>query len=55
MGIIEARIAQWCSAGLRAGVPAGGGNFSLHHRVQTGSRAHPTSYPRDTRGLLPQG
>jgi hypothetical protein len=24
--------------------------FSLHHRVQTGSGAHPTSYPVSTRG-----
>jgi len=26
------------------------GNFSLHHRVQNGSGAHPASYPLDTRG-----
>jgi len=26
-------------------VPAGTGNFSLRHHVQTGSRAHPASYP----------
>jgi hypothetical protein len=25
--------------------PTGDGNFSLHHRVQTGSGAHPASYP----------
>jgi hypothetical protein len=25
--------------------PAGATNFSLHHRVQTGSGAHPASYP----------
>jgi hypothetical protein len=48
-------IAQWYSAGLRAGwsgvrVPAEAGNFSLHHRVQTGSGAHPASYPVGTRG-----
>jgi hypothetical protein len=29
---------------------AGAGNFSLHHRVQNGSRAHPASYPMGTRG-----
>jgi hypothetical protein len=29
---------------------AGAGNFSLHHRVQNGSGAHPTSYPMGTRG-----
>jgi hypothetical protein len=27
---------------------AGTGNFSLLHRVQTGSRAHPASYPMGT-------
>jgi hypothetical protein len=52
-------IAQWYSAGLRAGwsgfrVPAGAGNFSLHHRVQTGSGAHPASYPMSTRGCYPE-
>jgi hypothetical protein len=34
-------------------VPAGAGNFSLHHRVQTGSGAHPASYPTGTRGSFP--
>jgi hypothetical protein len=33
-------------------VPAGAGNFSLHHRVQTGSGAHPASYPMGSRGLF---
>jgi hypothetical protein len=28
---------------------AGAGNFSLHHRVQNGSGAHPASYPLSTR------
>jgi hypothetical protein len=46
------------SAGLRtvwSGVrgPAGAGNFSLHHRVQTGSRIQPASYPMGTRGSFP--
>jgi hypothetical protein len=31
--------------------PAGDGNFSLHHRDQNGSGAHPTSYPLGTRAL----
>jgi hypothetical protein len=40
--------AHWYSAGLQAGrsevrVPVGAGNFSLHHRVQTESGAHPVS------------
>jgi len=26
--------------------------FSLHHRVQTGSEAHPASHPMGTGGLL---
>jgi hypothetical protein len=29
-------------------IPAGFGNFSLGHRVQTGSGAHPASYPVGT-------
>jgi hypothetical protein len=33
--------------------PAGAGNFSLHHRVQTGSGAHPAYYPTDTGGSFP--
>jgi hypothetical protein len=28
----------------------GAGNFSLHHRVQNGSEAHPASYPIGTGG-----
>jgi hypothetical protein len=54
------RVAQWYSAELRAGgsevrVPAGAGNFSLHHRVQTGSRGHSASYPMGNRGSFPGG
>jgi hypothetical protein len=33
----------------------GAGNFSLHHRVQTGSEAHPASYPVGNRGSFPGG
>jgi hypothetical protein len=45
---LGAGIAQWYSAGLRAGWlgvwdQAGAGNFTLHHRVQTGSGAYPAS------------
>jgi hypothetical protein len=32
--------------------PAGAGNFSLHHRVQNGSGAHPASYAMGTRGYF---
>jgi hypothetical protein len=28
-------------------------NFSVHHRVQTGSGAHLASYPMNTRGSFP--
>jgi hypothetical protein len=31
--------------GSKVRFPAGAGNFSLHHRVQTGSEAHPASCP----------
>jgi hypothetical protein len=31
-------------------VLAGAGNFSLHHHIQTSSRAHPASYPMDNKG-----
>jgi hypothetical protein len=34
-------------------VPAGAGNFSFHHRVQTGSGAHIASYPVGTRISFP--
>jgi hypothetical protein len=30
--------------------PAGAGNFSLHHRIQNGTGAHPASYPMGTWG-----
>jgi hypothetical protein len=58
--IKAALIAQWYSAGLRAvwsevRVLAETGNFSLLHRVQTGSVAHPASYPMGKRGSLPGG
>jgi hypothetical protein len=33
--------------------PAGAGKFSLHHRVQNGSTAHPARYPLGTRGSFP--
>jgi hypothetical protein len=39
--------------GSGARFPAGAGNFSLHHRVQNGSGAHPASYPMGTRGSFP--
>jgi hypothetical protein len=39
---------------LEVRVPAGAGNFSLHHRVQTGSGARPASYPMRIRGSFPR-
>jgi hypothetical protein len=55
-----ARITRWYSTGLRPGrsgvlVLAGAGNFSLHHCVQTGSGAHPSSCPMGIRGSCPVG
>jgi hypothetical protein len=41
--------------GSRVRLPAGAGNFSLHHRVQNCSGAHPASYPRGTRSSFPGG
>jgi hypothetical protein len=39
----------------RVRFPAGAGNFSLHHRVQNGSGAHPAFYLMGTRGSFPGG
>jgi hypothetical protein len=36
--------------GSRVRFPAGAGNFSVHHRFQTGSGVHPAFYPMGTRG-----
>jgi hypothetical protein len=41
--------------GYRVRFPAGAGNFSLPHRVQNGSEAHPASYPMGTRSSFPVG
>jgi hypothetical protein len=41
--------------GSRVRFPVGAGNFSLHHRVQNGSGAHPASYPMGARGPFPGG
>jgi hypothetical protein len=39
--------------GSRVRFLAGTGNFSLHHRVQNGSGAHPASYPMGIRVSFP--
>jgi hypothetical protein len=41
--------------GSRVQFPAGAGNFSLHYRIQNGSRAHPAFYPMGTRSSFPGG
>jgi hypothetical protein len=41
--------------GSRGRLPAGAGNFSLHHRVQNGSGIHPASYPMGTGGSFLEG
>jgi hypothetical protein len=38
--------------GSRVRFPTGARNFSLHHRIQSGSGAHSASYPMGTRGSL---
>jgi hypothetical protein len=35
--------------------PARAGNFSFHHRIESGSGAHPASYPMGTRDCLSEG
>jgi hypothetical protein len=39
--------------GSRFRFSTGAGYFSLHRRVQTGSGAHPASYPRGNRSFFP--
>jgi hypothetical protein len=41
--------------GSRVRFSAGAGNFSLNHRVQNVSGAHPACYPMGTRGSFPGG
>jgi hypothetical protein len=45
----EERIRMWDEE------PAGAGNFSLRHRVQTSSGAHPASCTMRTGGYFPGG
>jgi hypothetical protein len=49
----ENRISHDRSSRVR--FPAGAGNFSLHHRSQNGSGAHPISYPMGTGVSFPGG
>jgi hypothetical protein len=41
--------------GSRVRFSAGFGNFTLHHRVQNGSGAHPASCPISTRNFFSRG
>jgi hypothetical protein len=41
--------------GSRVRFPAGAWDFSLHHRIQNGSGAHPPSYPLGTSDSFPGG
>jgi hypothetical protein len=54
IGLTSAVIAQ-SDRGSRFRFPAGAGNFSLHHRVKTGSGVHAASYPIVTRDCFPGG
>jgi hypothetical protein len=46
------RLATGWTIGVR--FSAGAGNFSLRQHVQTGSRAHPASYPMGSGGSFPK-
>jgi hypothetical protein len=48
--VLGHRLDDW---GSRVRFPVGAGNFSLHHRVQNGSGAHPASYPMGTEAHIP--
>jgi hypothetical protein len=61
IGILKSRKSRDISVGIALGYglddrgsgvrfPAGAENFSVNHRVQNGSGAHPASYPMGTRG-----
>jgi hypothetical protein len=48
-------VQRWATGLLRGVSSLGRGNFSLHQSVQTGSGAHPTSYPMGNRGSFSGG
>jgi hypothetical protein len=55
-GFIFRYIKFWLDdRGSRVRFPVRAENFSLHHRVQNGSGAHPDSYPTGTGGSFPGG
>jgi hypothetical protein len=50
------RSQRWATSWMIGGSSSDRGwEFFLHHRVQTGSGAHPASYPMGTRGSFPGG
>jgi hypothetical protein len=51
---LKTNILNCTDRGSRVRLPAGAGNFPLHHRFQNGSGVHPASYPMDTRGSFPE-
>jgi hypothetical protein len=57
IGVGVARSVQWLGYGLddRGSIHGRGSDFSLPHRVQTGSGAHPASYPMGTWDSFPGG
>jgi hypothetical protein len=52
---ITTRLRDGQSGGSRFRFTAGAGNFSLRHRVQNDSGAHPASYPMGTTVSFPGG
>jgi hypothetical protein len=48
-------VKSWATGWMIGGSSVWAGNFSLHHRVQAGSGAHPASYPIGTRVSFPGG
>jgi hypothetical protein len=55
VGIALGYVLDDRGSSFRFPVAAGAENFSLHHRVQNGSGAHPASYPVGTGGFFPGG
>jgi hypothetical protein len=54
----RSRYSDWLRAGrprIRSSSQKEGQKFSLLHSVQTGSEAHPASYPMGTGGSFPGG
>jgi len=49
--VITSLSVSWCTEFFLR-VPPRAGNFPLHHHLQTGSGAHPASYPMVARGAL---